>query len=154
MKRFILCLFVLSSLVACKDDDELTFEQQLAVDTALIDDFLNANNISAQVDPSGLRYVIHEQGSGLTPELASGIVASYEGTFLDGEVFDSNDEFTFRLSNMIEGWIIGLPYIQEGGNISLYIPSGLAYGTRGTASGSIPPNTVIAFSVQIIDIWE
>lgn len=154
MKRFLLCLFVLGSLVGCKDDDELTFEQQLAVDTALIDEYLTTNNITAQVDPSGLRYVIHEQGSGPTPEPASGIVAAYEGVFLDGEVFDTNDEFTFRLSNMIDGWIIGLPYIQEGGDISLYIPSGLAYGTRGTASGSIPPNTVIAFSVQIEDIWE
>lgn len=154
MKRFILCLFVLGTLVGCKDDEELSFEEQLAVDTALIDDFLTANNITAQVDPSGLRYVIHEQGSGPTPELASGIVAAYEGTFLDGEIFDSNSEFTFRLSNMIDGWIIGLPYIQEGGRMSLYIPSGLAYGSRGTASGSIPPNTVITFTVEIIDIWE
>ncbi|MDW3191433.1 MAG: FKBP-type peptidyl-prolyl cis-trans isomerase [Cytophagales bacterium] len=154
MKRFILCLFVLGSLVGCKDDDELTFEQQLAVDTELIDSFLAANNITAQIDASGLRYVIHEQGEGLTPEPASGIVAAYEGTFLDGEVFDSNSEFTFRLSNMIEGWIIGLPYIQEGGRMSLYIPSGLAYGTRGTQSGSIPQNTVITFTVEIIDIWE
>ena len=154
MKRFILCLFVLGALVGCKDDDELTFEQQLAVDTELIDNFLAANNITAQIDASGLRYVIHEQGEGPTPEPASGIVAAYEGTFLDGEVFDSNSEFTFRLSNMIEGWIIGLPYIQEGGRMSLYIPSGLAYGTRGTQSGSIPPNTVITFTVEIIDIWE
>lgn len=154
MKPFILCLFVLVSLVSCKDDDELTYEEQLAVDTALIDEFLAVNNITAQIDPSGLRYVIHEQGSGLTPEPASGIVAAYEGTFLDGEEFESNSEFTFRLSNMIDGWIIGLPYIQEGGRMSLYIPSGLAYGTQGSASGSIPPNTVIVFTVEIIDIWE
>ena len=154
MKRFVLFLFVLSTLVACKDDDELTYDQQLAVDTALIDDFLEANNITAQIDPSGLRYVILEQGSGPTPEPASGIVASYRGTFLDGEEFESNDEFTFRLSNTIKGWIIGLPYIQEGGSISLYIPSGLAYGTAGSNTGRVPPNTVITYSVRIIDIWE
>ncbi len=154
MKRILLGVLVLVSLASCKDDEELTYEQQLAIDTALIDEFLASNNITAQIDESGLRYVIHEQGSGPTPEQSSGMVAAYEGTFLDGEVFDSNEEFTFRLSNMIDGWRIGLPYIQEGGDISLYIPSGLAYGTRGTASGSIAPNTVIAFSVQIQDIWE
>lgn len=154
MKRILLAMAVVFLLAGCKDEEELTYEQQLAIDTALIDDFLATNNIEAEVDPSGLRYVIQVQGSGPTPELASGMVAAYEGRFLDGEVFESNSEFTFRLSNMIDGWRIGLPYIQEGGEISLYIPSGLAYGITGSNAGTVPPNTVIVFSVQVLDIWE
>lgn len=155
MTRFLLGMLVAVTFWSCKDDEpQLTYEQQLAVDTALIDEYLSTNNITAQTDPSGLRYVIHEPGTGLTPTLESGIIAAYEGTFLDGQVFDTNDEFTFRLSNMIDGWQVGLPYIQEGGDISLYIPSGLAYGTRGSNSGTIPPNTVIAFSVQIFEIRQ
>lgn len=154
MKQFLLCMLVAVVFLGCKDDEALTYDEQLAIDVAILDEYLANNNIVAEVHSSGLRYVIHEQGSGLTPTLESGIIASYEGTFLDGEVFDSNSEFTFRLSNLIDGWQIGLPFIQEGGDITLYIPSGLGYGTRGTASGSIPGNTNIIFSIQIIEIRQ
>jgi len=44
-----------------------------------------------------------------------------------------------------------LQYINEGGEIELYIPYQLAYGERG-AGGSIPPFATLIFKVQLVNI--
>ena len=92
--------FVLIALTTCNvDDDVNTPEEQLAIDLAnvdqtelqidleIIDQYLADSGITAQKDPSGLRYVIHEQGNGLSPELLDAILVGYEGKLLSGTVF-------------------------------------------------------------------
>ena len=154
MKKQLLILLIgsLVTFMGCKEDDEpLTFAEQLNVDIGILDDYLAENNITAQEDPSGLRYVINEPGTGATPELSSTITAAYEGTFLDGAVFDASESLTFPLQNLIPGWQIGLPLIQEGGDITLYIPSGLAYGAQGIP-GFIPGNANLIFTVELLEV--
>lgn len=152
-KLFMICLAAIVALSSCKDDDGgvLSYEEQLAVDTQILDEYLADNNITAQIDPSGLRYVIQEPGSGTTPDQSSSVRVAYEGTFLDGGVFDSNENIVFPLRNLIEGWQIGIPLIQEGGDITLYIPSGLAYGTQGIP-GFIPGNSNLIFTIQLLEV--
>ncbi len=152
-KILILFLGVTVMLSGCKDDESavLTFEEQLEVDKQILDEYLADNNITAQEDPSGLRYVINELGDGATPDQSSTIRAAYEGTFLDGTVFDGSDDLVFPLRSLIEGWQIGIPLIQEGGDITLYIPSGLAYGTQGIP-GFIPGNANLIFTIELIEI--
>lgn len=155
MRNKILILFLGAMTVfsSCKDDEGavLTFEEQLEVDKQILDDYLAENNITAQEDPSGLRYVINEAGDGATADQSSTIRVAYEGTLLDGTVFDSSDDLVFPLRNLIEGWQIGIPLIQEGGDITLYIPSGLAYGTQGIP-GFIPGNTNLIFTIELLEV--
>lgn len=151
----ILMLFFVGAMVftGCKDDDEVirTFAEQLEIDKQILDEYLMDNNITGLEDPSGLRYVINEPGDGARPDQSSSIRVAYEGSLLDGTVFDSSDDLNFPLRNLIEGWQIGIPLIQEGGDITLYIPSGLAYGTQGVP-GFIPGNANLIFTIQLLEV--
>ncbi len=154
MKRLIFCFLPL--LLACSDDEEIIVspQQQLIIDTEIIDNYLTDNGIAAETDASGLRYVVNEPGDedGLVPSSSSTVTVKYEGRLLSNQqVFDSNsDGLTFQLSRLILGWQIGIPLIQEGGNITLYIPSGLAYGPSGI--GSIPGNAVLIFDIELVSV--
>ncbi|MEM6522539.1 MAG: FKBP-type peptidyl-prolyl cis-trans isomerase [Bacteroidota bacterium] len=152
------CIYGLSFCAAimifsgCLDDDDfVSAEEQFAIDTDIIDQYLEDNSITAIEDPTGLRYVITQDGSGGFPELTDRVNVTYEGRLLaDQSVFDSNDSIAFQLQNLILGWQIGIPKINEGGSATLYIQSGYAYGTRG--QGSIPPNANLIFDITLNEI--
>ena len=81
----------------------------------------------------------------------------YEGRLLDGTVFDSSYErkepVTFKVTDVIPGWVEGLQLMNEGSKYTLYIPSTLAYGETG-APPSIPPNATLTFDVELIKVGE
>lgn len=133
-------------------DRELTTMEQLAKDIGIIDKYLADNNIDAQEDPSGLRYVITTEGTGPKPKLSNTVVVNYTGTFLDGTYFDgtTTTPATFPLLNLIAAWQIGFQLLPEGSSAVLYVPSGLGYGKTG--SGPIPPNTNLIFEVELIQV--
>ncbi len=101
---------------------------------------------------SGLLYKVVREGEGIKPSAKDTVEVHYEGTNLDGKVFDSSYErdqtTTFPLGNVIPGWTEGLQYVGEGGEIMLYIPAELAYGERG-ASADIRPNEALTFKVEL-----
>jgi len=141
----LLSVFVLAS---CDDSGS-----QLEKDTKLIEDYIAANNLDAQSTASGLYYVIDEPGNNEHPEFGDIIDIIYKGYFLDGNVFDSTDGevATFQFKNLIQGWLEGIPLYGKGGKGILLIPSHLAYGPSGSQSGSIRPNTVILFDIELED---
>jgi len=158
-KRLSILLLVITSgiVFSCGDDDAepentITYEEQLAIDIEIIENYLAENNITAEVDDSGLHYVVHEEGTGDSPDLKSNVVVDYEGRLLSDEtVFDSNEGFDFPLNRLITAWQIGLPKIKSGGSITLYCPSGLAYGTTGAGS-SIPANANLIFDIELTEV--
>lgn len=154
-------IFLLSSCgdeepSVCPSDPDLSEidESQLQKDIAAIDAYLADNNIQATKHSSGLRYRIQSQGDGASPTLCQKIMITYVGQKMsDGEVFDKtdfNDVAVFRLSELILGWQVGLPLIEEGGKIVLYVPSQMAYGSSG--SGSIPPNSNLIFTIELKNV--
>ena len=115
--------------------------------------FASSKGISATKDASGLYYQIMSAGSGATPTSTSKVFVNYTGKFLTGQVFDqqtNSSQTGWVLGQLIQGWIIGLQLIQKGGDIKLIVPSSLAYGCQG--SGPIPPNTVLYFDVQLVEV--
>lgn len=103
---------------------------------------------------SGLRYEIISEGTGRKPALSDNVIAHYDGTFIDGTVFDSSvkrgEPAEFPLTNVIPGWQEGLQLIGEGGKIMLYIPSNLAYGETGRPP--IGPARGLIFEVELIEV--
>lgn len=128
-------------------------QTQLEADIAAIDDYLAENEIDAQTHPSGLRYVITAQGEGNTPTLCDNVIVTYEGSLLsNGEVFDGTDDpVNFPLNALITGWKIGIPLVQSGGSITLYIPSGFGYGSQGSGE-AIPPNSNLIFEIALTSV--
>jgi FKBP-type peptidyl-prolyl cis-trans isomerase FklB len=119
--------------------------------------FLKENSVKPDVItlPSGLQYKILIEGKGPKPKATDKVTTHYHGTLIDGTVFDSSVErgqpATFPVNGVIAGWIEALQLMPTGSKWQLYIPSNLAYGTRG-ASEQIGPNTTLVFDVELISI--
>ena len=115
----------------------------------------NAKNEGVVTTESGLQYKIERAGNGVFPTAESTVECNYEGTLIDGTVFDSSYErgnsATFSLQNVIQGWTEGLQLVDEGGEITLWIPAELGYGERG-ACASIGPNETLKFKVELIRV--
>ncbi len=126
--------------------------EQFDKETAAIDAYLEANNIDAEIDTVTLiRYVMVEEGSGEKPEDADSININYEGKFLTNEqVFDSNENITFKLSNLIPAWRLMMPQVKEGGTIIFYAQSFYCYGNNNL--GSIPANSTLIFEITLNSI--
>ena len=108
-----------------------------------------------QKTESGLLYRIDREGDAtIKPKATDKVEVNYEGKFMDGEVFDSSYErgssTEFPLNGVIKGWTEGLQLIGKGGQITLWIPSDLAYGTYG--SSMIGPNEALEFKVELLDV--
>ncbi len=137
----------------CSSEPNLSVSQdQLALDLAAIDAYLTENEITAQVDETGIRYVINEEGTGSKADLCSIATVTYHGTLMsNGAIFDSRDTpISFPLRNLIVGWQIGIPKVNAGGTITLYLPSVYAYGSR--ANGNIPANSNLIFEITLMGV--
>jgi FKBP-type peptidyl-prolyl cis-trans isomerase FklB len=115
----------------------------------------NASKPDVMILPSGLQYKILVQGSGDKPKATDKVTTHYHGTLINGTVFDSSVErgqpATFPVNGVIAGWVEALQLMPVGSKWQLYVPSDLAYGTRG-ASELIGPNTTLIFDVELISI--
>jgi FKBP-type peptidyl-prolyl cis-trans isomerase len=123
---------------------------QKAKDLKKIDDYLAKNNITAQQDTSGIRYVVHKSAGGEKPAAGNCVQVAYHGKFLEnGRTFDKNDDVSFSLAGVIPGWQYGIPLLGVGDSATLYIPSHLCYGPEGIR-GAIPPDAILIFDVKIL----
>lgn len=118
--------------------------------------FLEENGMREEVTTtsSGLQYEVVVEGEGPKPAATSSVRVHYEGTLIDGTVFDSSYErgepISFPLDRVIPGWTEGVQLMPVGSTYKFYIPPGLAYGDR--AAGTIPANSVLIFKVELLGI--
>lgn len=117
--------------------------------------FLAANKEEKGVfsTASGLQYMVLRQGSGERPRTTDQVRVNYEGKLLDGTVFDSSYErgepTEFGLNQVIAGWTEGLGLMPVGAKYRLWVPSDLAYGSKGTPGGPIGPDATLVFDVEL-----
>lgn len=153
LRFFLGLLAVMLVTFSCSDDDDNgpSFSEQLKKDTAIIKSYLAENGIEAD-SLDGIWYVVHTDTVGEQPQVTDDILVNYKGKLLStGEVFDEGQAVTFNLSRVILGWQIVLQEQSEGSSVTLYIPSGYAYGTKGAGS-KIPPNANLIFDIDLIEV--
>lgn len=122
-----------------------------AAEVASLQSYITANSITATQHPDGFFYRIVAAGSGATPTLASTVTFKYTGKLQDGSIFDQNTTgAVFPLNQLILGFRKGLPLIQKGGSIILYLPPSLGYGCQAVAG--IPPGSNLIFTVDLTDV--
>ena len=151
MTKYILGFLFLGILFASCSKDE----DQAIVDQRIIEQYLQDNNINAQEHPSGLYYLIDTPGTGGHPDIMDSVEVRYKGYLTNGFIFDqtpSGQTSKFPLMNLIEGWQVGIPLLQKDGKGTLYLPSGLGYGSNSNAV--IPANSVLIFDIELIDFWR
>lgn len=104
---------------------------------------------------SGLQYKVLKAGNGRKPGRTDKVRCHYEGSFVNGMVFDSSynrgEPAVFGVNQVIAGWTEALQLMAEGSEWELYIPYNLAYGEAG-AHGAIPPCAALIFKVELIAV--
>ena len=105
--------------------------------------------------PSGLQYQVVKEGSGPKPQATDKVKVHYQGSLLDGKIFDSSIErgqpAEFTVNAVIPGWIEALQLMPVGSKWKLFIPSDLGYGDNG-AGADIKPGATLLFDVELLDI--
>lgn len=110
----------------------------------------------AKMTESGLMYLVLKKGSGAKPKAGMTVVVHYEGSFKNGNVFDSSYErgkpigLPIGVGKVIRGWDQGVMSMQKGEKRKLLIPYWLAYGENGSP-GAIPPKADLIFDVELLD---
>lgn len=167
MRIFLLLSVFIIAFASCKKDKKDTEAVDYSErDQELILDYLAKENIDAQVDKeSGVFYVIDRLGDGIAVEANDSVYVQYIGKVLsrnsdtdEPELAEKPFDFStqdqgarvFKLSNLIEGWKVGIPKIKKGGKIHLYIPSGKGYGNN--YQSGIPANSVLYFDIDLDDV--
>lgn len=118
--------------------------------------FLAANKTKPGVEtlPDGLQYKIIKAGSGESPTAKDSVTVNYEGTLIDGQVFDSSYKrgkpISFQVSEVIPGWTETLQKMKPGAEWMIYVPPSLGYGERG--AGPIGPNQTLIFKIELISV--
>ena len=115
----------------------------------------NKKRAGVKVTPSGLQYEVLEATLGQKPKSTDRVRVHYEGSLVDGTIFDSSykrgEPITFALNQVISGWTEGLQLMSIGSRYKFFIPYNLGYGSQGAGS-SIPPYATLIFTVELLGI--
>ncbi|HVG14829.1 MAG TPA: FKBP-type peptidyl-prolyl cis-trans isomerase [Chitinophagaceae bacterium] len=170
MKKLFAIGLVTLLMYGCSKNDDAGQQQTCTYDSCAVkapaseiqavQAYLASKNITATQHCSGLFYRVETVGTGnVVPSACSFISAKYKGSLTNGNVFDQTtgaSTLDYPLSNLIKGWINGLPYIRSGGKIHLYVPPTLGYGPADQKNGAgvvvIPGNSVLIFEVELVNV--
>ncbi len=145
--RILFFLLTVCVCFSCGDD-------QNDKDRKLIEDYLLENNLEAEVTSEGLYYIIDEPGTSEMPNINNTVEAHYRGYYIDEFLFDESGQnpATFPLSNVIQGWQIGIPLFGKGGKGKLLIPSVLGYGSN-PPSPTIRKDAILIFDIELVNFY-
>lgn len=115
-----------------------------------------SSNPKVKKSDSGLYYEIIQEGDGQTATQEDSVKVHYEGSLVDGTVFDSSlkrgQPVTFPVSGVVPGFGEGVQLVGPGGKVKLYIPAELGYGANPPQGSQIPPNSTLIFEVEMIEV--
>lgn len=152
MRRVLIAALLVLSLAACGRGKEAA--ANLTAAQAFLTE--NAAKPGIKTLPSGVQYDVVKSGpaTGVPPKKTDLVKVHYEGKLTSGEVFDSSYErgapAAMKLGSLIPAWVEALQQMRPGDEWMLYVPPEQGYGEKG--AGPIPPNSVLIFRVELIDV--
>ncbi len=154
---FLLSFPLMVIITSCGDDNDFGVgpgpidEEQLAADIITIDNFLNENGIDAEIHSSGIRYVVDQEGDGDVPALGDDVALKFTSAIMGGDVVGLDTiGFTINLSQqIIEAWRLMIPEMKENGRLTIYVPSGYAFGSSSITG--IPANSILTYTIDLLE---
>ncbi|MDX2306387.1 MAG: FKBP-type peptidyl-prolyl cis-trans isomerase [Microscillaceae bacterium] len=143
-----------------KDDIRKKVEKDLKVqreeDRELIEKFIKEkldSGIAIRNTPSGIYYYFEKEGNGSQPKEGDTVIINYTGKLLDGTIYSRSEETNEFPLGVLEptGLDESIALMKSGGKGTFILPSELAYGPKGMGN-IIPPNTVLVFDVELIEV--
>jgi FKBP-type peptidyl-prolyl cis-trans isomerase FkpA len=96
-----------------------------------------------------------KEGNGATPKITDMVKMHYQGTLIDGTVFDNSakqgEPAMLRANEMSKCWMEGIQQIKVGGKSKLVCPSSLAYRDKGLPP-LIKPGATLVFEIELLEI--
>ena len=142
-----------------------TERQKLKADTIAIDAYLNSKEIlDVESDSTGVRYKILAEGTGNKPFWYTPIKFKVDYRLLSddtkvvlSQTLEPTSTYPSRVIDQMNALKFALQQLGEGGKATLYVPSGVAFGTQSVlkSDGSgvaIPANAIVIVDVELIDI--
>jgi FKBP-type peptidyl-prolyl cis-trans isomerase len=162
-------ILVITLFASCaKNDQTCNYNDSTVVasssETAAVETYLTSKGITGAIKhPSGFYYKITQVGTGkAVVNLCSVVAVNYAGKLTNGTYFDpttpgTTSSASFSLGQVIAGWQKGLPLINAGGKITLYIPPSLGYGSTDvknptTGAVVIPANSILVFDIELVSV--
>ncbi|MEO5863944.1 MAG: FKBP-type peptidyl-prolyl cis-trans isomerase [Nitrospiraceae bacterium] len=109
----------------------------------------------AKKTESGAVLTTIKEGNGATPKITDMVKVHYQGTLIDGTVFDSSakqgEAAMLRVNEMSKCWVEGIQQIKVGGKSKLVCPSSLAYRDKGLPP-LIKPGATLVFNIELLEI--
>lgn len=152
MRRVLMVAAMTLALVGCEANQNAA-ENLTTAQTFIAE---NAKKPGVKTLPSGVQYEVVKSGpaGGKSPTKRSLVKVHYEGKLISGEVFDSSYErgapAVMNVGRLIPAWIEALQQMKPGDEWILYVPPEQGYGERG--AGPIPPNSVLIFRMELLDV--
>lgn len=143
-----LCAALLSTLSTAAGAQSLTPPEQVFVDR------LGPGWQSVPHGPTRYRIVKSGPASGPTVPLVSTVTLHYQGRLENGKVFedtrDAGKPAQLMLTRAIAGWKQVVPLMRPGDVWELAVPAGAGYGAAGSASGKVPANANLFFTIELL----
>lgn len=123
-----------------------------------LEDFLQKNQVTTQVSPEGLHYLVSKKGNGPAPAKGDYVLLKYRAMLLDSTVFDqseADDPLVFQVGNheVIKGLDHGVMLLKKGSVATLFMPAKLGYQQYGV-KGSVPPDASLIYEVELLDVMN
>jgi len=158
-KYFVFVLFLAGLVSSCMKSEDPSSGNTAETEAALIKSWktkMKSENIAYDSTATKIFYVIDQTKTGTGPNVTTGktVTVKYTGTYMDGTIFDSSDDFTYvhksSSQRMIAGWEEGIELLNKGAKATFLFPSSLAYGQYGYYS--IPGYSPLFFVIEVVDI--
>lgn len=150
---------IINEYMRAKDEerkvaDQEKFSNNISLSEAFFEQ--NKNKEGVIETETGLQYEVVTLGEGEFPIDGDRVRVNYEGTTLNGEIFDSSYErgesTVFGINRVIPGWTEGLKLMPVGSKYIFYIPYELAYNDNPPPGTIIEPYGSLVFTVELIGI--
>jgi len=168
-KKYILLITILMALFigACSDLDSA---EELTIEDRIFENYLLANNITAQPTQSGLYYIEELEGTGASPKSEDWVIFNYSlYTIQTGSLVVTTNEVLARnvgiydsrvlygpnkaaLGYNISGLDEGLAMMKEGGKAKLLFKSDLGYEDK--IIGAIDAYSSLLLHVELVKVIE